>query len=131
MSVVIVIGLGSIGQAATALLATLPKESVILISAEETPDTTCICHSTQVIDSLLKVVEEYPYLKKAHQAAQELIKAEALLNADQRTKILKYLDLQYWNMEDIRKRIRRLKWQRIQYGAWGIGIGIAIGSFIY
>ncbi|MDF7817355.1 hypothetical protein P1X15_07110 [Runella sp. MFBS21] len=98
---------------------------------ESVPDTACICHSTQVIDSLLKVVEEYPYLKKAHQAAQELIKAEALLNADQRTKILKYLDLQYWNMEDIRKRIRRLKWQRIKYGAWGIGIGIAIGSFIY
>lgn len=129
MSGLIVVGLGSIGQAATALLATSPKES--LISAEEALDTACICHSTQVIDSLLKVVEEYPYLKKAHQAAQELIKAEALLNADQRTKILKYLDLQYWNMEDIRKRIRRLKWQRIQYGAWGIGIGIAIGSFIY
>lgn len=72
---------------------------------------------------MVKIIEEYPHLRAAHEAAQNLIKNEALLRNDQRAKILKYLDLQEWDMTDIRKRIRRLKWQRIWYGAGGFSVG--------
>jgi len=130
MSVLIVIGLGLTSQAATALLGTLQRESILLLSAEEAPDTACICQPDYVIDSMVKIIEEYPHLKDAYEAAEILIKYEAQLKQEQRGKILKYLRLDAWNMEDIRKRIRRLKWQRLYYAGSGFGLGIITISLL-
>lgn len=93
-------------------------------------DTVCICHSEKVIDSLLKVVEEYPHLREAHKAATALIVAEAKLKQEQRERLLKYLGLERWDMEDIRKKIRRLKWERVKYTAVGLVVGTIVGSYL-
>lgn len=127
MSVLIVIGLGSTGEAATALLRNLPKE-YLLLTADQ--DTSCICDRGEVIDSMVKIIEEYPHLREAHRTAEILIKNEAQLKQEQRGKILKYLKLDAWVMEDIRKRIRRLKWQRLYYAGYGFGLGVLTISLL-
>lgn len=94
------------------------------------PDTACICHNPAVIDSMVKVLEEYPALKDAYKTAEILIHNEAELRDDQREKILKYLGLKYWDMSDIRKRIRRLKWQKVWYGSGSFLVGTVTGAFL-
>lgn len=125
-------GLILVNQNETAYSENLPLESLLQITEEDLPqfDTACICHQENVIDSMLKIIEVYPYLNDAYAAAEILIKDEAKLKEDQRAKILEWLGLDTWNMQDIRKRIRRLKWQRITYAAGAFVVGVGAGVYM-
>ena len=106
------------------------KETVLSMSlSKASSDTACICRKPVVIDSILKIIQVHPRLKKAYDDAVKKIAEDGVKAQELQTAILKVLNLKGdWSETKVIWRIRWYKFGRPVLSALGgVGVGVVIG----
>lgn len=92
-------------------------------------DSVCLCGPKNQIDSTLKILNDYPDLKRQAFLLTKLLDNERRLSELDKATILKVLGLgSDWDVKRIKRRIRYLKYRRpIVAGLGGVGVCVIIG----
>ncbi|WP_428662069.1 hypothetical protein [Runella sp.] len=90
------------------------------------PDSICLCGPTKEIDSTIKIVKDYPKLKKQSDKSEELYKDLKKLTNAERSDILKLIGLDAWDFRKVKSRIRWIKVKKWIWGAAGVGTGAVL-----
>ena len=98
-------------------------QSIQLISRT---DSICLCGLTDEIDSTIKIVKDYPKLKRQANKCEQLYNDLAKLTANERAELLRLIGLKDWDFEEVKRQIRRIKFKKWIWGAGGVGAGAVI-----
>lgn len=98
--------------------------------SEASSDTACICRKPVVIDSILKIIQVHPKLKKAYDDAVKKIADDGVKAQELQIAILKVLNLKGdWSETKVIWRIRKYKILRpALWALGGVGVGVVIGA---
>ncbi len=85
------------------------------------------------IDSVLKILNDYPDLIQELATVRQLLKDERKLTSIHKETIMKALDMDVWDLSDAEKRIKRIRrrlfWKPIIWGALGASVGATLSRF--
>lgn len=110
------------------LILTVPKSWSQSIAKT---DSICLCGPKKQIDSTLKILNDYPDMKRQLMLVSKLLDSERRLTDIEQAAILKVLGLECdWDIKKVKQRIRRLKFKKWIWGAGGVGVGVLIGLMI-
>lgn len=117
------------------LLTILPGSKSYGQQTPKTDSTYALEGSQTEIDSVIKILNDYPDLKAQYQKTKQVLADTRKLTGIEQAAILKVLDLDVWDIKEVTKRIRRIKrrafWRPILYGGIGGAVGFIVGFVKY
>lgn len=116
------------------LLILLPETKLYSQQIKKTDSTFASLEGTQTeIDSVIKILNDYPDLKQQYEASKNIIKNERRIANIEQTAILMSLHLPAWDIDKVVKAIRKYKrrgfWNAVKYGFGGFVAGVVATVF--